>query len=201
MIKAVIFDADGVVALNKTLRFSERFSQDFHVDSKKIIPFFKNEFQKCLVGKADLKEEIQKYLHDWNWNSSVDELLRYWFEKESYVNEKILSSLGELRSKGMACYLTTSNEKYRTTYLSTSLGLNKYFTTIFSTSNIGFQKHEPEFWESVLLKLKEFKKQEILVWDDDPENIETAKKCGLRAELYTDFTSYQQKMKVLLKSM
>jgi len=38
---------------------------------------FKNEFQPCLVGEADLKEQINPYLEKWGWKKSVDDFLEH----------------------------------------------------------------------------------------------------------------------------
>lgn len=61
-IKAVLFDIDGVI-LEKN-PFSKRLSQKFNVPMEKISPFFQQEFKLCSVGRADLKEEVKKYLAD-----------------------------------------------------------------------------------------------------------------------------------------
>ena len=50
------------MVIEREMRFSQRFSDEFDVPFEKIIPFFKNEFQLCLIGKADLKKELKKYL-------------------------------------------------------------------------------------------------------------------------------------------
>jgi ABC-2 type transport system ATP-binding protein len=42
MIKAILFDADGV-AINNHRYFSQRFSEDFNVPMEKIIPFLKED--------------------------------------------------------------------------------------------------------------------------------------------------------------
>ena len=59
MIKTILFDVDGVV-IPKKRRFSTNFSREFNVPIEKLSQFFENEFQLCLVGKADLKKEIKK---------------------------------------------------------------------------------------------------------------------------------------------
>ena len=43
--------------------------------------------------------------------------------------------------------------------------------------------------------LPEFKKNEILFFDDTPENIEAARQFGINAEVYTKFDDFKLKMK------
>ena len=64
MIKAIIFDFDGMFA-DEGGQFSEKFSQKYGIPMEKVITFFKAEFGDCLIGKADLKKEFLKYLGKW----------------------------------------------------------------------------------------------------------------------------------------
>lgn len=192
MIKSIIFDADGMVLQNKTDIFSNRLHHIYGVPLEKILPFFKNEFQQCLIGKADLKQEIQKYIQEWNWNGSIDDLLQFWFEHESSVDQNILQSIQNLQSRGIDCYLATNNEKYRTQFLSENLHLKNYFQNIFSSSNLGHKKPQPEFWASILEQLNPNEKKDILVWDDDDENVLSARNFGFQAEQYTGFKQYHE---------
>jgi len=143
-IKAVIFDADGMV-INKPILFSERFSKEYNVPSEQIIPFFKNEFPKCKIGQADLKNILPKYLNAWGWEKGIDEFLRYWFESENYIDNDIIFEIDKLKEKDIRCYLATDQEKYRTDYMSDSMGLSTVFDKIFSSAYIGYEKNHFSF--------------------------------------------------------
>ncbi len=163
-----------------------------------VLPFFKNEFKLCLVGKADLKQELGKYLDGWNWKKSVDDLLLFWFEHESNLDKEMLGNITDLRNNGIRCYLDTNNEKYRVRYLLDNLGLKNFFDGVFSSAEIGFLKPQPEFWSAIHERIGKPDKSEVLVWDDDKENVESAKNFGFNSELYLDFKTYQDRMKSLL---
>jgi len=199
MIKTVIFDTDGMV-VRREMYFSQRFSQEFGVPVEKVLPFFKNEFQLCLVGKADLKHELTKYLSQWNWQKPVNDLLSFWFEHESNVDKKMLASVQALRKKGIHCYLSTNNEKYRVQYLLDTLDLRNFFDGAFSSAELGFLKPQREFWSTIHERLGKPEKSEVLVWDDDKENVESAKNFGFRSELYRDIDSYELRMKALISN-
>ena len=198
MIKTVLFDIDGVVVLKK-IRFSQRFSNDFGIPIEEVLPFFENEFGLCLIGKADLKEELKKYLARWNWQKTADELLEYWLSLENAVSEKIIDSVKKLRASGIKCFLNTNNEKYRVKYLLENIGLKKYFDGIFSSGEIGYTKSQQEFWQTVYSRLGTPDKKTVLVWDDDEKNIQSAKNFGFLAEPYTDFNNYKNKINNIIK--
>lgn len=58
MTKAVIFDSDGM--LSHGPRFSEHYAREHGILIEEMTPFFTGPFKKCLVGQADLKEELAK---------------------------------------------------------------------------------------------------------------------------------------------
>jgi len=198
MTRALIFDADGVI-IHREGYFSDRLSRDFGIPLEKILPFFKNEFQQCLLGKADLKQEIQKYLPQWGWEKSLDELLEFWFSQESHLDERLVSDISNLRQKGIRCYLATVNEKHRVEYLSHRLGFKDLFDKIFASSSVGFLKQSTDFW-SVIFSQLNVEKNEVLVWDDEQIAVDAARGFGFPAELYTDFELYKKKMDSLLTS-
>jgi putative hydrolase of the HAD superfamily len=195
-LKAVIFDADGMVITNTT-RFSDRFSQEFGVNYADMLPFFEGEFKQCLIGKADLKVVIQPYLAKWNWNKSAEELLEYWFASEHSIDKQVTDFVQQLRKQEIACYLGTNQEKYRTEYMKTEMGFSEVFNGIFSSADIGHKKPHAEFFEYIFKKLSPIEKEEVWFWDDTKENVEGAKKFGFNAELYTDFSSFKNKMNSL----
>lgn len=198
MIKAVLFDIDGVV-IKDGINFSQRFSNEFSVPAEKIQPFFKNEFQLCLVGKADIKVELNKYFKKWGWPKSIDKLLLYWFKNESKTDKRILKNIELLRSKGIKCYLHTNNEKYRVQYLLNEVGLKIYIDGVFYSAQVGYKKPQQEFWSAVYKKIGLSNKNEVIVWDDKQENVESAKEFGFISELYINFDSYEKCMKFLIK--
>lgn len=192
MIKVMLFDVDGVLVNGYS--FSGRLARDHGITQEATISFFKGRFGECLVGKADLKEEIESYLPQWGWQGSVDDFLNEWFATEQSIDETLVDAIQRLRLRGIRCYLATNQEKYRTAYLLDQMGLGRQFDGIFSSAYVGYMKHDTAFFEHVLRELKNLKAQEILFWDDQPGNVATAREMGLHAELYSDFADFEKKM-------
>jgi len=194
--KALIFDADGMIVHGE--RFSKRLARDFGISTDITTPFFVNEFQLCLVGKADLKQELAKHLKKWGWEKSIDDLLDVWFdESHTQIEAQFLPLIQNLRAKGVAVYLATNNEKYRTANLVEGRGLGKLVDGVFSSAHLGSKKPEADFFQRMIDEIG-IDKRQIVFWDDDMENIDGAVAFGLPAELYTDFAKFQEKVAGLM---
>ncbi|HTL39477.1 MAG TPA: HAD family hydrolase [Methylomirabilota bacterium] len=193
MIKIILFDGDGVI-INKPMLFSQHLSNDYNVPMDLILPFFAGEFQDCLVGKADLKEVVKPYLSKWGWIKSVDELLAYWFNNENYIDKRIAGVISKIRKEGIKCYLHSNQEKYRTDFMKKQMKIDAMVDGVFSSAYLGVKKPQAEFWQQAFDKIQPVKKSEVLVWDDDEENIASAAKFGFNAELYKDYSSFNQVM-------
>lgn len=194
-IKAVLFDIDGVI-LEKN-PFSKRLSKEFNLPMEKISPFFQQEFKLCSVGKADLKEEIRKYLAAWNWQKSVDDILAFWFDGEGAIDERIIKTVGDLRKKGIKCYLVSDQEKYRAEFLLNKLGLDKFFDGRFISCQVGFSKSDDEFFQNVIENISPVAPQKIMFWDDDEKNLEPARKLGIDARFYKNFDEFEKKINII----
>jgi len=200
MIRAAIFDTDGVI-IRRELRFHDRYSSEFGIPPGEMASFFAGDFQECLIGRRDLKEELQKRLVSWRWHGTVDQLLEYWFKGESGVDTAALEYIKKLRAHGLKCYLTTNNEKYRTEYLFGALGLAKYFDGAFSSSDIGHKKPEVEFWGVVHHRVGEPPKGSVVVWDDDEANVESARAFGFGAYKYIGLEDLKEQMNICIENM
>ncbi len=179
--KVVLFDADGVTLKDEGL-FSEKLEEQGLIPSvDKTKTFFKGVFQDCLLGKADLKEELAKVIGDWGWQGTVDEIIEFWFSIGDDLNQDVAKYISELKKNGIVCYMTTDQEKYRGQYLRAKLG--KIFEGFFISGEIGHKKKELEYFEYVYeeIKNKVKDKSEILFIDDDEKNVEKAWVFGVEA--------------------
>ncbi len=190
MIKAIFWDADGVIINSK--RFSAQIEKDYGITREMTSSFFENEFQDCLVGKRDLKKELERYIPAWRWKGTTDDLLTYWFSTGDELNQDVLQEIKKLKSKNIPLFLLTNQEHYRTEYMRNELGFGELFDTIFSSSYVGHLKTDIAFFENVFSQLPSLKPHEALFWDDDMENIAVAKAFGIQAYYYDSFSTVQK---------
>jgi putative hydrolase of the HAD superfamily len=195
MVKAILFDADGVVIKSRAQLFSDRFAEAHGLAISEVLPFFKNDMREAFVGQADIKQSLPSYLHKWHWIRSVDDFLEFWFAAESPRDEEVIAYIDKLRAVGTKCYIATDREKYWAKYLVENVGLGKHFDGFMFSYDIGFEKHDPEYFQEVMKRLG-LKPEEVMYWDDDQKNVDVAKGVGIDARLYTDFDKFKDEAKV-----
>lgn len=192
MISTILFDVDGVLVVGDP--FSATLAREQNITTDMTAAFFRGPFEQCLIGKADLKAELASYLPAWGWRGSVEAFLNLWFTTGQQLDEALLATARQLRQKGTRCYLATNQERYRTDYLLTQMGLARQFDGCFSSADLGYTKNHPAFFQAVLRALPGVQANEVLFWDDSPANVETARAVGLHAEVYTTFANFQQRL-------
>lgn len=196
MIKVLLVDVDGVL-VNGEL-FSKVLARDYGITEEMTASFFQGRFQECLVGNADLREELGEHLTAWGWPGSLDEFLTYWFRSEHRINEPLVIAIQQLRERGIRVYLATNQERYRTEYILEHMGFAEKFDGIFSSAHVKYTKSDPEFFMSVLRTLEDMPASDILFWDDGLANVATAQLVGIHAELYLNLLDFHKKMNTYL---
>jgi putative hydrolase of the HAD superfamily len=183
MIKAILFDLDGIVMIGREKYFSVRYAEEHDVPVEMVSEFFLGQFQKCSFGQCDLKEEIAPFLPKWKWEGSVEDFIRHWFTTEATLDTTVLKRIDALRAKGFKCYIASRQEKYRMAYLLDEVGLKKHFDGTFVTCEVGYDKSQKEYWEQVIGKLG-LQPEEILFFDDTKKNVDMAQSMGIDAHFY-----------------
>lgn len=193
MIKAIICDTDGMLVHSEP--FSVEVERKYGISLQLTREFYLGPFQVCLSGKSDLKEIIAPYLASWGWKKSVDEYLAEWFTFEHKLDEELITYLTELRKSGLKLYLITNQEKYRTEYLLDKMEFSGIFDEVFSSAHTGSRKPEQAMFAAAYTHIDNFKKDEVVFWDDQQKNVDAAKNFGFHAELYTSLSDFKQKIK------
>lgn len=178
-----LFDVDGVF-LKTEGTFSNRYEKQ--VGKPNLLKdFFEGVFNECLVGDADLKEEVEKHLKDWGWEKDVDDFLKLWFEEGVSINEEVEQIIIELRKHNLPCCFVTNQEKYRTNYLKETFPLFSLMNRVFASSDLGVKKPDPLFYQKVLDEMDyNGSLEDVFYVDDDEKNIAVGKDFGFATLLY-----------------
>ena len=190
MKKIALLDVNGVLIRTRYKYFSDKFSEEHSVPVDDIMPFFKGEYKEAAIGKVDVKDVLPNYLAKWGWKGTVDEFLKYWYESETDIDERVLEVVKDLRQQGVGVYLASDNEAGRAKYLMEEVGLQRDFDGGFFSSDLGATKSEPEFFERVVSELQ-VEPSQINYWDDDPKNVDVAKGVGIDAHIYEDVDEFK----------
>ncbi len=184
--KAIIWDADGVLIKKKHL-FTELLGQEYGMDYEKMLPFFTGVFRECVIGTADLKEELAKVVNEWGWKGTIDELMHFWFTKGTEFDNDMLALVKQLHDGGLPSYMASGQEKYRGEHIRHELqGI--YLDQVFIAADIGYTKKQAAFWEYVYDAIGKdvpmIRKEEILYIDDGQDEIDMAQKFGFSTYVY-----------------
>ncbi len=194
--KCVLFDADGVV-ITRHEQMSEKYIRTFDVSETEVLAFFTGPFQDCIIGKADLKEEIVPFLDKWGWHGSIDEFLSWWFNSEHSLDTQVVDVIKGLKKQGILVYLATNQEKYRGEYMRNEMGFGELFDGIFTSAEVGLKKPDGVFYKHVLAEIKrdcDAEPSEVLFFDDDQQNVDGAKNAGIDAYLYKEFDDLKKQL-------
>jgi putative hydrolase of the HAD superfamily len=191
MIKAIVFDFDGMVYHVDEL-FSTRISKEFNIPFEDVAEFFKNEFSKCQSGELDMRDVLQKYIPRWGWKKDVNAMLDYWFE-DGYLDPEMVELVSKLKKLGIICALCTNNEIYRLNYLKEKHKINEIFNPIIASCEVGFRKPDPKIFDE-LIKALSVDANEILFCDDKVEFEETAREMGFIPHTYKNIENFKEKL-------
>lgn len=197
MVRAIIHDLDGMLISGE--RFSDAYIEKFGIDPAPILEFFEGPYKECIIGKADLKEELAKgWLRRWKWHGSLDELLAYWWKQGATFNHELTHAIKQVRASGTQCFIATNQEKYRITFLRNAFDLENLFDKVFISSELGCTKPQPAFFDRVMQYLNAdhtIVPQDVMFWDDKCEYVEGAQSYGFTSHLFTGTDSYIEQVK------
>lgn len=195
MIKVLLLDGDGVI-IHEPERFSVRVGRDLGVPEEEQQDFFQGVFRECSLGRADLKDALQPYLESWGWDQTTDDFLVYWF-RGTTRDDEMVAEVARLRRRGIRCYISSVQEKYRADYIWDTLGLKKVFNGRYFSCDVGLKKPDPAYFETVLTQIG-CTPEEAMFWDDKQDNVDVATSLGIMARLFTNTKEFKTVTETLL---
>lgn len=187
----IIFDVDGVLINGYNATPERRIMWDANIEkdlgikqSDLTTHFFNKRFGDVIIGKRPLLEAMNESLSDLNYSGTAQSIIDYWMDNDSRVNNQVLDVVQKLKSKSIPLYIATNQEHVRANYLWNNLNFKDYFQDIFYSAKIGHTKSSSLYFDYVNNKLG--RNEDILFFDDYPENVEAAKNAGWNAFVFND---------------
>ncbi len=187
----LVLDVDGVVIRGRPddgLPWYQTLREDLGLDREVLTDrFFNAGFLDALRGRADIGELLEDLFSSLDAPTTVEAFIDYWFSHDARLNDDLIELTHELRLRsGLRCFLATNQERHRTMHIWETLGLNKLFDAMVSSSDLGVCKPEPEFFRRAQQRLELTTDDRVLFVDDREQFVQAAQRHGWEAVLFRD---------------
>ena len=185
----VLFDVDGVLLF--PWRFRAHLAEEFGITPDQTRPFFRGPFERCVIGEADLFDELPPFLDEWNWPGTTSSFVATWFACDSTPNDRVLEFIVNLRSLGVSCHIASTQERHRAAFLVRKLDLAARFNSVHFSCDVGAAKPDAQYFHAVKRRLGN-SNGELLFVDDCRENVAAAIDAGWQAIHYNGLDCLRQ---------
>src|SRR5690554_3719398 len=191
MIKAFIFDMDGVIVDSEPLHFevNRRIMRDFGLE-------FSDEFFHAYVGITN-EQMWADLIERYSLNTTIEELQKkdFLLKKEVFRDLQPIKGIPELltnlKKDGIATGLASSSEREFIEMVLEKLQIRGYFQAIVSGEEVERSKPEPEIFLRAA-KLLNVEPADCLVLEDSKHGVEAAKRAGMKCIGYQNPNSGPQ---------
>jgi HAD superfamily hydrolase (TIGR01509 family) len=195
MIKAIVFDLDGVYFPSGVLDFFKNVAKKYNVSAEKAKEAWSSEkVKEYWAGKINKEEYWSFFADHLGISASPEELISLFLELYT-VDARIASLVRKVR-KDFKTIIFTNNFKERFESLDQRFDFVKDFDFVILSYQVGEIKPSKEMFSALTEKTK-CKNEEILVIDDDLKGINSLKEKGFQAIHYTDYENLTQNLKEL----
>lgn len=172
MIKAIVFDYVGVISITGPVR--KWIEQNLKSTDKKVLAY-KEGCRKWDLGEMD----IQGLYETLSYVTGVPpEKIWDTFFNKSQINKEVVELIKKLKGN-YKIILFSNHEKELLRKLLQRHSITDLFDQMIISSEHKMAKPDPRFYE-LLTKISKIEKNEMVFIDDNSENIEAAKKFGLK---------------------
>ena len=181
VIKGVIFDLDGVI-LDSLLIWEDlgaRYLRKHNIEPEEglnrvLFPMSMEQGAEYLTGHYPLRASSLEVV------SGLREMLRDYYFDEVRAKEGARELLEELSARGIRITAATSSPREHVTRALARNGLLPFFEKIFTTSEMGTSKHEPDIYNAAAAFMGT-QPSETAVFEDSLYALKTAKAAGYAA--------------------
>ena len=182
-IRAVLFDADGVVQ-RQTLTLHSVLTDVLGAPSHSVDKMYRDVWEAegpALTGDADFVSALSAVLEKWGMPGRLQDLIDA--SMSIQVDHDITGIVRRLRKAGILCCLASNQMTYRARYMSENLGYADIFDKEFYSCHIGRKKPDPAYFTAILEELA-LPPDEVLFIDDVEANVSAARQLGIAASVF-----------------
>jgi putative hydrolase of the HAD superfamily len=145
--------------------------------------------ESCSIGEMSVEEALSAVLSQIGYSGNVETVLQYWFEHDAHVDQELLALVEQLRNElGVKCFLATSQEHRRASYLWDDLGLRRHFDGMYYSARVGLSKKTSAFYQAVGEAIG-IEGADSVYFDDRLEFVQSAASAGWVSSLYESLSS------------
>ena len=197
-------DVDGVLLdpdRNGDGHWSNELAARFGIEYSQLQEaFFIQSWDEVLHGRRSVEECLSEALARIGATVDVESVLSYWFDADYVPFEDTFDLARRASQAGCRVVLATNQEHRRADYLCRRIGAVVTLDHIFYSAEIGYQKHDRQFFDvaSKRLGLAEDQRPSVVFVDDTAKNVEVARSFGWRAVHASGDRPWRQEVAELL---
>lgn len=145
--------------------------------------FFRRSWTDIIIGRRSVEDGLAEALAQIGTTANVESVLACWFDAD-YVPIADTFELAQRASQaGCRVVLATNQEHRRAAYLQRRIGASFPIDRVIYSADVGYQKHDPTFFEiaSDLLGVDLRDRGNVVFVDDASQNVTVARSAGWRA--------------------
>lgn len=184
MIKAVLFDFDGVLTIDATgsATITNYLSKTCGMPLEKVKSCYYKYNKQLLLGELTHRDMWQAFCEDLGQEIAYDVLMDSFLNTE--LDETMISLVKQLKERYLIG-MVTDNKADRIDTILDYRELRKYFDVVAVSANVHSGKERPEIFEYVLDTLK-VSAGECVFIDNTEKNLTVPKQMGMETIFYDD---------------
>lgn len=194
MIKAIIFDFGGVITKGSFFKsLAEKLEKEIEIPKEKIVMALKESEDGYARGK-ETKETFWRLVSGKLGKNLDPEIMNKTFIASYEINKEMLQWIKKLRKK-YKLILLSGNFKELADDLKEKFG--DFFDALYFSNETGWVKPEKEAYEQVLREQR-LNGEECIFIDDKAENLEPARRLGIKAIQYKNDKQVQEEFEKIV---
>jgi putative hydrolase of the HAD superfamily len=197
-------DVDGVLLdpdRNGAGHWSNELTARFGIERAQLREsFFMNGWDDVVNGRRSVEDGLAEALALIGTTVDVEAVLACWFDADYAPIDDTFDLARRAAAAGCRVVLATNQEHRRADYLHRRIGATLPLDGVIYSADVGYQKHDPNFFEiaSERLGLSPDRRSSVVFVDDVLHNVEVARSAGWRAVHASDDQPWRHEVVELL---